>query len=585
MPIEMPRGVPFSVDTWTPCSMQKRHRFLTHAHKDHSQGITTYNSYPIYSTLLTRTLTLHYYPQLDESLFVNIEVGDSIVIRDPDGDFTVTAFDANHCPGAIMLLFEGTFGTILHTGDCRLNQECLQSLPEKYLGTKTKEPECSIDYIFLDCTFGRFSKMPSRHSAIRQLINCVWKHPGAPVVYLTCNMLGQEEILVNVSQTFGTKIFVDKEGNPESYQFLKLTVPEILTEDSCSRFHLFDGFPNLSERAEAKLVEARNNSQPEPLIIRPSAQWYACEEVPSKTEITKKVRLNEAVRDQSGIWHVCYSMHSSREELEWALQLLRPKWVVSTTPSCRAMELTYVKKHCFISEVASDDPLWKLLDLNFEVPQTAEQVSVKSASCSSILESDAELEPQLIVVSADHQKHLHISPPSKRPPVTLFGRARFGLPASEIFHEQKERDSVENDHCIRIAEQEGIVGSASNGLQYSPESHEETKGDVIHGNPSCAVPDEGQNGSPERTYTFEERRIKSPGNKNMVDNNIETNNSPEVKMTLTGKTSFSPNGSSKRFCANLRNMYRNMHVPMPRPLPSLVELMKSRKSAKRKFTF
>lgn len=69
-----------------------------------------------------------------------------------------------------MLLFEGTFGTILHTGDCRLDQECLQSLPEKYLGTKNKEPKCSIDYIFLDCTFGRFSKMPSRHSAIRQVI-------------------------------------------------------------------------------------------------------------------------------------------------------------------------------------------------------------------------------------------------------------------------------------------------------------------------------------------------------------------------------------------------------------------------------
>lgn len=72
-------------------------------------------------------------------------------------------------PGAIMLLFEGFFGTILHTGDCRLAQECLQSLPEKYLGTKTKEPQCSIDYIFLDCTFGRFSKMPSRNSAIRQV--------------------------------------------------------------------------------------------------------------------------------------------------------------------------------------------------------------------------------------------------------------------------------------------------------------------------------------------------------------------------------------------------------------------------------
>lgn len=409
----------------------------------------------------------------------------------------------------------------------------------------------------------------------KQLINCIWKHPGAPVVYLTCNMLGQEEILVNVSQTFGTKIFVDKEGNPECYQSLKLTVPEILTEDSSSRFHLFDGFPNLSERAEAKLAEARNNSQPDPLIIRPSAQWYACEEVPLKTEITKKVRLSEAVRDQSGIWHVCYSMHSSREELEWALQLLRPKWVVSTTPSCRAMELMYVKKHCFSSEVASDDPLWKLLDLSFEVPQTAEQLLEKNASCSSILESDAKLEPQLIFVSADQQKHLHFSPPSKRPQVTLFGRARFGLPDTEVFHEQKERDSFEDDPphaiCMKIDEQQAIVGSASKGLQYSPESHE------VHG--------EGHIGSSESENNDKDSRIKSPENKNMMDI-IKTNNSPEVKKALAGEASFSPDGSSKRFCANLRNMYnRNMHVPVPRPLPSLVELMKSRKNAKRKFTF
>lgn len=37
---------------------------------------------------------------------------------------TVTALDANHCPGAIMLLFEvpagqGQVTRVLHTGDCR----------------------------------------------------------------------------------------------------------------------------------------------------------------------------------------------------------------------------------------------------------------------------------------------------------------------------------------------------------------------------------------------------------------------------------------------------------------------------------
>nr|POF09291.1 hypothetical protein CFP56_28235 [Quercus suber] len=36
--------------------------------------------------------------QLDDSLFVEIEIGQSVVVDDPDGPFTVKAFDANHCP-------------------------------------------------------------------------------------------------------------------------------------------------------------------------------------------------------------------------------------------------------------------------------------------------------------------------------------------------------------------------------------------------------------------------------------------------------------------------------------------------------
>lgn len=73
-----------------------------------------------------------------------------------------------------MFLFEGNFGNILHTGDCRLTPECLQNLPEKYRGKSGKEPRCKLDLIFLDCTFGRFfQQFPSRHSAIHQVIQFV----------------------------------------------------------------------------------------------------------------------------------------------------------------------------------------------------------------------------------------------------------------------------------------------------------------------------------------------------------------------------------------------------------------------------
>lgn len=37
--------------------------------------------------------------QLERGEFVEMEVGKTVVVDDPAGAFSVTAYDANHCPG------------------------------------------------------------------------------------------------------------------------------------------------------------------------------------------------------------------------------------------------------------------------------------------------------------------------------------------------------------------------------------------------------------------------------------------------------------------------------------------------------
>ncbi|KAK1262831.1 hypothetical protein QJS04_geneDACA009249 [Acorus gramineus] len=533
MPIEMPRGLPFSVDTWTPSSQSKRHHFLTHAHRDHTHNLSIGPTNPIYCTNLTKNLLLlhhhHHHHHVERLVFVEIEVGERIIVDDPDGDFSVLAFDANHCPGAVMFLFEGDFGNILHTGDCRLTPECLQKLPPKYIPKKGRETNSCLDYVFLDCTFGRHSlKIPSKHSAIEQVINCIWKHPNAPVIYLACDLLGQEEILVEVSKTFGSKIYIDQMKHAGFFQALTLIAPNIITQDPASRFQLFEGFPKLYEKASIKLAEARLNIEPEPLFIRPSSQWYALEEQ-VQAERPKKLKYTEAQRDQFGVWHVCYSMHSSREELEWALQLLQPKWVVSTTPPCRAMDLDYVRKHCSLSKLSADACVWKLLDIDIE-----RSTSPRTSAISAVLETRfdtpsecRELEVRDVSVNISEAR-LNLSPPSKKGSITLFGKARLGVQAFSILNEEKREVAVKVN--------------------------------------------------PLPGATYEKEPLSSLREDEVAQ--LQPKESSECKEYETEKDDSTFMGSSKSYNSSLRRWYRSMNVPVPQPLPSLVSLASSCKRVK-----
>lgn len=381
---------------------------------------------------------------------------------------------------------------------------------------------------------------------LKQIINCIWKHPDARTVYLTCDLLGQEDILVEVSQTFGEKIYVDKSKKLECYKSLELIVPEIISQDSSSRLQLFDGFPKLYERAEAMFAEARANFQPEPLIIRSSSQWYACDSV-SDTEKQRKERFDQAVRDLCGVWHVCYSIHSSREELEWALQLLAPKWVVSTTPNCRAMELDYVKKHCFYNRQAFGVSLQKLLDIS-AVATLGPDESLKGFSCSNVVETIAnvcvETQPEPVVISTRQRKRLSLSPPSKRPMITLFGRARLGVQDSILKHEPNQVP-VSNDSKERVSIETEDAYFQEDVTEVKSEELLETKKKADFADTRCT------------SSTDVNSKTRKPG-------------------------AISPISYSNSYNENLRKLYRSRNVPIPQRLPSIVKLLDAKKSARKR---
>ncbi|CAL5009456.1 unnamed protein product [Urochloa decumbens] len=656
MPIEMPRGLPFAVDTWTPASAVKRHRFLTHAHRDHLAGIAATSavsaSSRVYASRLTVLIALRIFPQLDPAAFVELEAGDPPRrVPDPDGDFTVTAFDANHCPGAVMFLFEGPFGAVLHTGDCRLTPECLSAMMP-LLARR-------IDYLFLDCTFARCPlQFPTKEDSIRQVINCIWKHPNAPVVYLVCDMLGQEDVLIEVSKAFGSKIYVDRDRNSDCHDTLTRVAPEILAADDAAttcRFQVIP-FPRLSDRATEILALAWAKQQPEPLIIRPSSQWYAYYE-PRESSTERKSLLTEPMRDEFGVWHVCLSMHSSREELEQALGILKPKWVVSTTSPCMAVDLSYVRKHCALSRFAADDPIWKLLGISDGMSAvtsssravlTVEAVDRSEEEFSSCVDecgfddscSQAEVvEPTL----ADYDIRVE-------PPVTLFGSARFGLviAESELWKQEDEsikmiddveleaKDSATESWCCNNSRSDDRVEVFDLTEVATKEQSSVSESELLKGSKSddgVAVVDLTEDGRKELSLSADpEKRMDDKGNgevelleaqeQNLTvhselqevcrhkvtdagRNKMEaTKEIPAVHVTVSatfnmgateddittseiGKSSdqgfekasdsATAVGSSKGLNANLRRLYRSMNVSVPRPLPSLVELMAASK--------
>uniref|UniRef100_A0A8C6XCT0 DNA cross-link repair 1A protein n=1 Tax=Naja naja TaxID=35670 RepID=A0A8C6XCT0_NAJNA len=288
--------------------------FLTHFHSDHYGGLTKKFTFPIYCNKITGNLVKNKLGVQEQ--YVHILPMDRECIID---NIKVVLVDANHCPGATMILFCLPNGTvILHTGDFRANpsmERCpfLNSwrVHTVYLDTTY----CSPEYTF-----------PSQQEVIQFAVNTAFEqvtlNPRTLVVCGTYSV-GKEKVFLAIAEVLGSKVSMSQ----EKYKILQClesaTINSLITLNWNNTFlHLLPmmqiNFKNLQNHLN-KFSEKFDHI----LAFKPTG-WTYSDGCYSLSDIKPQTRRNIT------IYGIPYSEHSSFLEMKRFIQWLKPQKIIPT---------------------------------------------------------------------------------------------------------------------------------------------------------------------------------------------------------------------------------------------------------------
>ena len=188
---------------------------LSHYHGDHYGSLPREGNYqgpaqihctPVTAALLVRVHGIH------ESLVVSHKLGETFSVpaqeQQQQEQTRITFYDANHCPGAAIILFQAWNKKVhLHTGDMRYHAR-MQSYPL----LRQFASQCLIDTVLLDTTYAHPKHtFLSQQEAVKQIASSVQDllQPNQPetLVLLSCYSIGKEKVLWQTARQSGHKIY------------------------------------------------------------------------------------------------------------------------------------------------------------------------------------------------------------------------------------------------------------------------------------------------------------------------------------------------------------------------------------------
>lgn len=309
--------------------------FLTHFHSDHYGGLSKNWAHgKIYCSESTARLLIMKL-NIDNELIIPLELNKEYIIE----NVKVRLLDANHCPGAVVVLFDNK---VLHTGDFRANKQLVSELNALNVNLQT---------LYLDTTYldpGRkFPNQPQVNKVCSELCVKLQQRQGRYDFFTKKNMnrrimvmvgtytIGKERIAVSIAKALKTKIWVN------SYKRFILEAvndPEILSflgtsEDECQVTLCPMGDITLP-KLKAKWASL-HKTYTDLIGFAPTGWTWSRN---STAEFTLETLLNKnaysANEDGSvRVYRVPYSEHSSYAELEEFCAKIPCSNIVATVPT------------------------------------------------------------------------------------------------------------------------------------------------------------------------------------------------------------------------------------------------------------
>ncbi len=412
--------------------------FCSHAHTDHMIGLSsTWCRGIIYCSEITRELLLIEYPSLTnyiKSLPTEQSSIIELVLTNKNNNandsnnhnssacskhetFSVSLFPSNHCPGSVLFLFQGLFGTILYTGDYRYDS----TQYDFHLLNQVRNYR--IDYLYSDVTFCSRALVlqrdfPSYKQSIQSIINSCDKYLSQyknndnnnnssilPRIYIACESLGTERILLALFKHFNYKIYVNPTQFSKRIKQLNCFIEtnsaiDIITidESSYTPFHLCSS-SQMQQFAQydGKLRQENKTNNPA-LFLKPSTMWFVHNMVSAGSILSPlAINNNIVVNTQSSLFnHINNNNYSSTLGLGNSMNKIAQLAVASNLKSSAVNELSNKSKIDYYDRFGVLHILYS-----------------QHSSCNEVLEFVNFIKPKLFIpintpaALLSHDKHNH----------------------------------------------------------------------------------------------------------------------------------------------------------------------------------